>query len=84
MGRYSGSRMFDATGQQLLSSGFKRAISSGVNSALAHKVADVIVNGATLTSPKVVKCAMSVRQKAAESVINNAVDSTKKWIVGKK
>ena len=39
--------MLDAIGRQLFSSGFKRAISSGVNSSLAHKVVDAVVNGAT-------------------------------------
>ena len=80
--------MLDAVGRKLFSSGFKRAISSGVNSALAHKVADAVVNGATSTSQKVgkavVKGATSAGKKAAESVVNNAIDSTKKWIMGKK
>ena len=44
LGRYSGSGMLDAVGRQLFSSGFKRAISSGVNSALAHKVVDDVAN----------------------------------------
>ena len=76
LGRYSGWGMLDAVGRRLFSSGFKRAISSGVNSALAHKVVDAVVNGATSTSQKV--------GKAVESVVNNAIDSTKKLIVGKK
>ena len=57
-----------------------------MNSALAHKVVDAVVNGATATSQKVgkavVKDATSAGQKAVESVVNN--DFTKKWIVGKK
>ena len=76
LGRYSGSGMLDAVSRQLFSSGFKRAISSGVNSALAHKVVGAVVNGATSTSQKV--------RKAVESVVNNAIDSTEKWIVRKK
>ena len=88
LGRYSGSGMLDAVGRQLFSSAFKRAISSCVNSALAHKVVDAVVNGATSTSQKVgkavVKGATSAWQKAVESVVNNAIDSTKKWMVGKK
>ena len=52
LGRYYGSGMFDATGRQLFSSGFKKAISSGMNSAIAHKVADDVVNGATSASQK--------------------------------
>ena len=45
--------MNDAVGRKLFSSGLKRAISSGMNSAMAHKVADAVVNGATSTSQKV-------------------------------
>ena len=44
LGRYSGSGMFDAIGRQLFSSGFRKDIRSGVNSALAHKVVDAVVN----------------------------------------
>ena len=59
-----------------------------MNSAIAHKVADAVVNGATPTSPKVgkaiVKGATLAGQEAVEGVVNNAIDSTKKWIVGKK
>ena len=88
MGRYCGSGMLDAVGRQLFSSEFKRAISIGVNSALARKVVDALLNGATSTSQKVGKVvgkgATSAGQKAVESVVNNAIDSTKKWIVGKK
>ena len=80
--------MLDAVSRQLFSSGFKRAISSGVNSVRAHQVVDTVVNGATSTSQKVgkavVKGATSAGQKAVESVVNNAINSTKKWIVGKK
>ena len=80
--------MLNAIGRQLFSSGFKRAISSGVNSAIAHKVADAVVNGATTTSQKVgkavVKGATSAGKKAIGSVVNNAIDYAKKWIVGKK
>ena len=82
LGRYSGSGTLDAVGRKLFSSGFKRAISSGVNSALAHEVADSVVNGAISTSQKVGKAVgkgeTSAGKKAAESVV------TKKWIVGNK
>ena len=74
--------------RKLFSSGFKKVISSGVNSATAHKVADAVVNGATSATQKFGKCvvrgAASAGQKAAESVVNNAIDSTKKWFVGRK
>ena len=69
-------------------SGFTKAISSSVNSSLAHKVVDAVVKRSTATLRKVgkavVKGATSAGQKAVESVVNNAIDSTKKWIVGKK
>ena len=39
--------MFDDIGRKLFSNRFKKIISSGVNSALAHNVADAVVNGAT-------------------------------------
>ena len=79
--------MFDAIGRKLFSSGFKTAMSSGVNSAIANKVVDAVVNGATSTPQKVgktvVKGTASAGQKAAESAVNNAIDSTKKWFVGR-
>ena len=51
MGRYyyRGSGTFDAIARKLFSSGIKKVISSGTSSAIAHKVADVVVNGATST-----------------------------------
>ena len=59
-----------------------------MKSAIAHKVAGAVVNGATSTSQKVVKSVVkgvtSAGKYAAESVLNNAIDSTKKWIVGKR
>ena len=80
--------MLDAFGRKIFSIGFKRVIISGVNSAIAHKVADAVVNRATSTSQKVgksvVKGAASARQKAVDSVVNNAIDSPKKWFVGRK
>ena len=50
LGRYSGLGMLDAIGRQLFSSGFKKAISSGVNSDITHKIVDAVMNGATSTS----------------------------------
>ena len=60
-----------------------------MNSTLAHKVVDAVVDGATSTASQkfgkaVLKGATSGGEKAAESIVNNAIDSTKKWIVGKK
>ena len=73
LGRYSGSGMLDAVGRQLSSSGFKKAISSGVTSTLAHKVADAVMNGANSTALQkfgkaVVKGSTSAWEKAAESI----------------
>ena len=89
LGRYSGSGILDAVSRQLFSSGFKKAISSGVNSTLAHKVVDAVVNGANSTALQkfgkaVVKGETSAGERAAESIVNNVINSTKKWIVGKK
>ena len=81
--------MLDAVGRQLFFSGFKRAISDGLNSTPANKVADAVVNGANSTTLQkfgeaVVKCATSAGEKAAENIVNNAIDSTKRGVVGKK
>ena len=84
LGRYSGSGLLDAVGGKLFSRRFKRAISSGVNSATAHTVEDAVVNGATSTSQKVGKAVVtgttSVGQKTIENFVNNAreVDFGKK------
>ena len=68
--RYSGSGMLNAVGRQLFSSGFKKAISSDVHSAIADKGVDAVVNGATSTSQKVGKAVVNGAkswQRAAES-----------------
>ena len=70
MGRYAatvaGSGIFDSITRKMFASGLKKAISTGANSVIAHKVADAVVNGAT-----------SASQKAAESVVNEAVNAVK-------
>ena len=58
--------MLDAVGRQLFSSGFKRAISSCVKSALAHKVVDAVVNGTTSTSQKVRKAVVKGATSAGQ------------------
>ena len=44
---YGGSGIFDVICSKMLSSGFKKAISTGARSAIAQKVADAVVNVAT-------------------------------------
>ena len=88
LGRYSGSGMFDAIGRKLFSSGFKKAISSGVNSAIAHICCRCCGEWKYFNITKGWKscckrCSVR-REKAAESAVNNAIDSTKKWFVGRK
>ena len=84
---YRGSGMFATIARKLFSSGIKKAISSGASSAMAHKVADAVVNGATSTSKKVadaiVKEAASAAGKASARAVNTAIDSVVKK-VGKK
>jgi hypothetical protein len=77
---YAGSGIFDSITRKMFASGLKKAISTGANSVIAHKVADAVVNGAT-----------SATQKAAESVVNEAVNAVKpivkeslKKLVGRK
>ena len=69
MGRYAaaaGSGIFDSITRKMFASGLKKAISTDANSVIAHKVADAVVNGATTAS-----------QKAAASVVNEAVNAVK-------
>ena len=88
MGRYQGSGMFDAIGRKLFSSGLKKVISSATNTAIAHKVANAVVNGASSASQKVAKAvvngALSAGQKATESAVTSAFDSAKKKLTSKK
>ena len=84
MGRYAavnGSGIFDSISRKMFATGLKKAISTGANSVIAHKISDAVVNGAT-----------SASQKAVESVVNEAVntvkpivkESLKKLVVGQK
>ena len=81
MGRYyHGSGMFGEIGRKLISSGIKKAISSGTSSAIAHKVADAVVNGATSSTSKkvadaIIKEGVSAVGKASANILNTAIDS---------
>ena len=66
MRRYAGSGIFDSITRKMFASGLKKAISTGANSVIAPKVADDVVNGAT-----------SASQKAAEGVVNEAINTVK-------
>ena len=72
MGRYAaaatttGSGIFDSISRKMFATGLKKAISTGANSVIAHKISDAVVNGAT-----------SASQKAVESVVNEAVNTAK-------
>lgn len=85
---YRGSGIFGTIARQLFSSGIKKAISSGARSAVAHKVADVVVNGATSASKQVanaiVREAASAAGKASASAVNTAINSVVNKIKGKK
>ena len=52
--------------RKMFATGLKKAISTGANSVIAHKISDAVVNGAT-----------SASQKAVESVVNEAVNTVK-------
>ena len=89
MGRYyQGSGVFDAITRKLFSSGIKMFISNGTSSAIAHNVADVVVNGATSTSKKVadaiVKEATSAAGKASASAVKTAIVSVVNKVKGVK
>ena len=64
--RYGGSSIFDAISRRMVSSDFKKAISDGAKSAIAQKVADAVVTGAT-----------SATQKAVEGAANEAINKVK-------
>ena len=66
MRRNAGSGIFDSITRKMFASGLKKAISTGANCVIAHKVTDAVVNGATTAS-----------QKAAESVVNEAINTVK-------
>ena len=63
--------MFGEIGRKLFSSGIKRIISSGTSSAVGHKVADVVVNGATSTSKNVAD-AIAIELTSASECYKNS------------
>ena len=71
--------MFDEIARTLFSSGIKKAISSGTSSAIAHKVVDAVVNGATSTSKRladaIIKEAVSTAGKVSTNAVNAVIDS---------
>ena len=85
---YHGSGMFGEIGRKLFSSGIGKAINSGTSSAIAHKVADAVVNGASSTSKKVadaiIKEAASAAGKASANAVNTAIDSIVNKVVKKR
>ena len=75
---YHGSGMFGEIGRKL----FSKAISSGTNSAIAHKVTDAVVNGATSSTSKkvadaIIKEVVSAAGKASVNAVNTAIDCSK-------
>ena len=86
--RYGGSGILDTVIQKIFSSGMKSAINRGVNSAVAHKVANVVVNGATLAAKKTVNAAVNgatlATQKAAEKAANEVFNTVVKPYVKEK
>jgi len=80
MGRYyRGSGMLGTLARTLFSGGVKKVINSATSSAIAHKVADAVVDGATSTSKKVadaiVNEAVSAAGKASANAVNSVIDS---------
>ena len=76
LGRYyQGSGVFDGIARTLFSSGIKKAINSATSSAIAHKVADAVVNGATSTSKKVADAIIKEAVSAAGQASTNAMNS---------
>ena len=60
IGRYAddadaGSGIFDSITRKMVATGLKKAISTGANSVIAHKISDAVVNGATSASQKLLK-----------------------------
>ena len=68
---YGGSDTFDAISRNMLSSGFIKATRTGARSAIAQKVADAVVNGAT-----------SATQNAVEGAVNETINKVK--VLGKR
>ena len=89
-GRYyrRGSGMLGTLAQTIFSGGVKKAINSATSSAIAHKVADAVVDGATSTSKKIAEAivnkAASEAGKASANVVNSVIDSVGRKVRYKK
>ena len=74
--RYGGSGIIDTIVRAIFSSGAK-AISSGASSAVAQKVANTVVNGATAAAKETANAALKgaaiAAQRAGERAINEAI-----------
>ena len=88
--RYGGSGILDGLIQKLFSSSVKSVINRGVNSVVAHKLANTVVNGATTAAKKTANAALNgatqATQRAAERAVNEAINTVtpyvKKKLVG--
>ena len=72
---YGGSGIFDAISRKMLSSGFNKAISTSARFAIVQKVADVVVNGATSATQKVVEGAVKEAINTATLYVKESVQS---------
>ena len=78
--RYGGSGIFDAISRKMAS---KKAISTGARSAIAQRVADVVVDGATSATQKAVEGAVNkvkVLGKKRSSQEEEASHAKNQWI----
>ena len=85
--RYGGSGIFDGLIQRLFSSGVKSVINRGVNSVVAHKLANTVVNGATTVAKKTANAALNgatqaVLERAVKEVVNTVTPYVKKKLIG--
>ena len=88
--RYGGSGILDGLIQKLFSSSVKSVINRGLNSVVAHKLANTVVNGATTAAKKTANAALNgatqATQRAAERAVNEAINTVtpyvKKKLVG--
>ena len=90
MGRYyHGSGMFGEIARALFPDGVKKALSSGAGAAIAHKVVDAVVNGAS-SAPKQVadtivkEVASAIAGKTSSKAVNTAIDSIVDKVKSKK
>ena len=87
MGRYTaatttdGSGIFDSVTRKMFATGLKKAISTGANYVIAHKISDAVVNGATSASPKAVESAVNEAVNTVKPIVK---ESLKKLVVGQK